>query len=194
LGVASRLSGPSHDFRLGRIFEAAAEEVNSKVLTSSDKAKRWFQAKAEFRRRNCRLLTSHPLGAEPEKAFLDRNRGASPLAPGSPSLIPDLIPTGDLVSFCGWETIWGEGYCTGYLDRMMESYECYELHRFGPHAPALGYIEQPSPTRWSKRPNSTASIRKPGSPTRWPASPITRSTNWTSSCLGVTLRTERNWL
>jgi hypothetical protein len=41
-------------------------------------------------------------------------------------------------------------------------------------------------------PNSTASIRKPGSPTSSPASPITRSHASTSSFPGVTLRPERN--
>jgi hypothetical protein len=72
------------------------------------------------------FLTSHPLSAEPA---------------GEP--IPDLIPTRDLVRFCDWGDYiyWGEGYCHGYLDRMMESYECYQLYRFPTHPPALGYLE-----------------------------------------------------
>ena len=71
------------------------------------------------------FLASHPLSAEP--------------ASGP---VPDLIPTGDLSRLCdpGYSN-WGEGYCHGYLDRMMESYECYELYRFPTHPPALGYFE-----------------------------------------------------
>ena len=43
------------------------------------------------------------------------------------------------------------------------------------------------------RRNSTASTRKPGSPTYSAASPTTRSPGSTSCCLGVTLRPQRNW-
>ena len=71
------------------------------------------------------FLSSHPISADP--------------ASGP---IPDLIPTGDLARLCdpGYSN-WGEGYCHGYLDRIMETNECYELHRFPTLPPALGYLE-----------------------------------------------------
>lgn len=51
-----RLGGPSHDFRLGRIFEGVAEEVHSNVLTDRDDEVQRMQAENEFARRNCGLL------------------------------------------------------------------------------------------------------------------------------------------
>ena len=50
------MSGPTNDFRLGRIYEAAIENVFDKVFTDMDQAHRWLKAKSEFRERNCSLL------------------------------------------------------------------------------------------------------------------------------------------
>lgn len=51
-----RLGGPSHDFRLGRIFEAAADEVYGQVFTGTDEELQRLEASNEFTRRNCSLL------------------------------------------------------------------------------------------------------------------------------------------
>ncbi len=51
-----RLGGPSHDFLLGRIYEAAAEGMYSYVLTATDDLVQRTQALREFDRRNCGLL------------------------------------------------------------------------------------------------------------------------------------------
>jgi len=56
LGFMFRLGGPSHDFRLGRIFEAMAEEVFSNVFTGRDDELQRIQAGNEFNRRSCGLL------------------------------------------------------------------------------------------------------------------------------------------
>ncbi len=56
LGFVRRMSGPTNDFRLGRIYEAATENVFDKVFTDMDQTHRWFAAKSEFRKRNCSLL------------------------------------------------------------------------------------------------------------------------------------------
>lgn len=68
------------------------------------------------------FLTSHPLSAEPE----------GPVS-------PDPVSTRELVNFCSWETNWGEGFCRGYLARMIESFECYVPDPAHPYA--LGYFE-----------------------------------------------------
>ncbi len=70
------------------------------------------------------FLTSHSLSAEP-----------------AGEAVPDLISTGDLARFCDWGEYhyWGEGFCSGYLHRMIESYKCYVPDPTHPHA--LGYLE-----------------------------------------------------
>lgn len=67
------------------------------------------------------FLTSHPLYAGPK----------DPMS-------PDQVSTRELVRFCSWVTNWGEGFCRGYLARMIESYDCYVPD---PTRPALGYFE-----------------------------------------------------
>ncbi len=46
LGFVRRMSGPTNDFRLGRIYEAAIEAVFDKVFTDMDQTHRWFKAKS----------------------------------------------------------------------------------------------------------------------------------------------------
>lgn len=68
------------------------------------------------------FLISHPASAEPQNA-----------------VSTDPVSTRELVNFCSWGTNWGEGFCHGYLTRMIESYECYVADPAHPYA--LGYIE-----------------------------------------------------
>ncbi len=70
------------------------------------------------------FLTSHPLSAEE-----------------APFRLPDPVSTRELVRFCDWGDYiyWGEGFCSGYLHRMIESYKCYVPDPTHPHA--LGYFE-----------------------------------------------------
>ena len=52
-----RLGGPSHDFRMGRIFAGAVDEVYSRVYAGeTDSEIKQLKAQNEFRRRNCGLL------------------------------------------------------------------------------------------------------------------------------------------
>ena len=51
-----RLEGPTHDFRLGRIYEAAVEVVYDEVFTGKDFDLHQPEAWNEYHKRNCRLL------------------------------------------------------------------------------------------------------------------------------------------
>lgn len=57
LSFTFRLGGPSHDFRMGRIFEGAVSKVFKDVLKEeTDTELVQLLAENEFRRRNCALI------------------------------------------------------------------------------------------------------------------------------------------